>query len=113
MNGKLRVGIVGANRGQSFLLGFRGHAEIAALCDLDPRCLEQTANQAGVSLRLGLSVDSAFRCWSASLALPDPSLLCPLLTSASLRAALPLAVLPLRPSVNGVVCGADLPPIRT
>src|SRR5262245_60020342 len=51
MNRKLRIGIVGANRGESFLTGFRGRAEISALCDLDPQRLARIADSAGVALR--------------------------------------------------------------
>jgi predicted dehydrogenase len=51
MNQKLRVGIVGGHRGESFVLGFQGQAEIVALCDTDSLRLVETADRAGVTLR--------------------------------------------------------------
>lgn len=72
--------------------------------------------RSGESLRLGLSVapkafgvDSAFRPWSASLALPDSPLLCSRLTSTPSRATLPWTARPLRWCESGVADGADLP----
>jgi len=51
MNQTLRVGIVGGHRGQSFVLGFQGQAEVVAICDTDPQRLTETAGKAGASLR--------------------------------------------------------------
>jgi predicted dehydrogenase len=53
MERKLRVGVVGTPRGGGYVEGFRAvtQTELAAVCDLNPRALEDSADEAGVSLR--------------------------------------------------------------
>ena len=53
MERKLRVGVVGAPRGGGYVEAFRAitQTDLAAMCDLDPKILEDSADEAGVSLR--------------------------------------------------------------
>lgn len=52
-NFPIKVGMVGASRGQSFMLGFQ-HApetEVVALCDRNPQALQDVADQYGIAQR--------------------------------------------------------------